>query len=188
MTSDARTRMVRSAAYLFRERGFSGTAFSDVIAHSGAPRGSIYHHFPGGKAQLAEEAVRYAGDYVSAGVRAATRDDDPVAAVRAFLAWWRRVLVDSDFRAGCPIVAVTVESRHAAAAASAFQSWRDALAAGLVSAGATAGRGARLATLIVASVEGATVLCRAQRSLEPLEDVVAELEDLIGAACDPAGA
>ena len=118
-----------------RERGFSGTAFSDVIAHSGAPRGSIYHHFPGGRSQLAEEAVRYAGEFISAGVRAATRDDDPLAAVRAFLGWWRRV---------------------------------------------------RLATLIVSAVEGATILCRASRSLDPLDDVTAELEDLIGIACGTA--
>jgi AcrR family transcriptional regulator len=187
MASDARARMVRSAAYLFRERGFSGTAFRDVIAHSGAPRGSIYHHFPGGKEQLAEEAVRYAGDYLGAGLRAATRDDDPVAAVRSFLAWWRRVLVRSDFKAGCPIVAVTVESRLTDAAANAFRRWQDALAAGLVSAGATPARAARLATLIVAAVEGATILCRAHRSLAPLDDVVGELEDLVGAACDGTG-
>jgi AcrR family transcriptional regulator len=176
--------MVRSAAYLLRERGYSGTAFSDVIAHSGAPRGSIYHHFPGGKEQLAEEAVRYAGDFVAAGVRAATRDDDPVAAVRAFLGWWRRVLVDSDFRAGCPIVAVITESRLADAADGAFRRWQDALAAGLASAGATPERAARVATLVVASVEGATLLCRARRSLEPLDDVTAELEDLIATACE----
>ncbi len=185
MTSDSRERMVRSAAYLFRERGFSATAFSDVIAHSGAPRGSIYHHFPGGKIQLAEEAVRYAGDYLAAGVRAATRDDDPVAAVRAFLGWWRRVLVSSDYQAGCPIVAVTVESRLADAAAKAFRGWQDALAAGLVSAGAPSARAARLATLIVAAVEGATLLCRAGRTTGPLDDVVAELEDLIATACEP---
>lgn len=184
MTSDARARMVRSAAYLFREHGYSGTAFSDVIAHSGAPRGSIYHHFPRGKAQLAEEAVRYAGDYLSAGVRAATRDDDPLAAVRSFLAWWRRVLVESDFTAGCPVVAVTVESRLTDAAADAFGRWRDALTAGLVSAGATPRRAARLGTLIVAAVEGATIMCRARRSLAPLDDVVGELEDLVTAACD----
>jgi AcrR family transcriptional regulator len=189
MASDARERMVRSAAYLFRERGFSGTAFSDVIAHSGAPRGSIYHHFPGGKTQLAEEAVRYAGDFLNAGVRAATRDDDPVAAVRVFLGWWRRVLVRSDFRAGCPIVAVTVESqlesRLAEAAADAFQRWEDALAAGLVAAGAAPARAARLATLIVGAVEGATILCRARRSVKPLDDVTTELEELISTACEP---
>jgi AcrR family transcriptional regulator len=184
MASDARERMVHSAAYLFRERGFSGTAFSDVIAHSGAPRGSIYHHFPGGKLELAEAAVRYTGDFLAAGVRAATRDDDPVAAVRAFVGWWRRVLVKSDFQAGCPIVAVTVESQLAEAAADAFRRWQDALAAGLVAAGATPVRAARLATLVVAAVEGATLLCRAGRRLDPLDDVIAELEDLIGIACD----
>lgn len=183
MTSDARERMVRSAAYLFRERGFSGTAFSDVIAHSGAPRGSIYHHFPGGKMQLAEEAVRYSGEFISAGVRAATRDDDPVAAVRAFLGWWRRVLVKSDFRAGCPIVAVTVESQLSGPAADAFGRWADALATGLTAAGAAPARAKRLATLIVSAVEGATLLCRASRSLDPLDDVTAELEDLIGTVC-----
>lgn len=182
--SDARMRMVRSAAYLFRERGFSGTAFRDVIAHSGAPRGSIYHHFPGGKTQLAEEAVRYAGDYLGAGVRAAMRDDDPAAVVQAFIAWWRRVLVKSDFRAGCPIVAVTVEAHDDApqltrAAAAAFRSWQEALTAGLVSAGAAPERAPRLATMIVASVEGAAIMCRAQRSLDPLEEVVAELETMI---------
>lgn len=189
-SSGARERMVRSAVYLFREHGFSGTAFSDVIAHSGAPRGSIYHHFPGGKLQLAEEAVRYAGDYLGAGVRASTRDDDPGAPVRAFLGWWRRVLVRSDFRAGCPIVAVTVESplpdRLAEAAAAAFRRWEGDLTAGLVSAGAPRPRAARLATLIVAAVEGATVLCRAERSLAPLDDVTAELEELIAAACETA--
>lgn len=190
MPSDSRERMVRSAAYLFRERGFSGTAFSDVIEHSGAPRGSIYHHFPGGKLQLAEEAVRYAGDFLGAGVRSATRDDDPVAAVRAFLGWWRRVLVKSDFRAGCPIVAVTVESQHSAAvmdaAADAFRRWEEALSAGLVSAGAAPERAGRVATLIVGAVEGATILCRARRSPRPLDDIATELEELVGAACDTA--
>jgi AcrR family transcriptional regulator len=53
ITSDSRNRMIQSAALLFREHGYSGTGFRDVIEHSGAPRGSIYHHFPGGKEELA---------------------------------------------------------------------------------------------------------------------------------------
>ena len=56
---DARQRMIVSAALLIREHGVEATSFSAVLAHSGAPRGSIYHHFPGGKAQLVEEATRY---------------------------------------------------------------------------------------------------------------------------------
>src|SRR4051812_49001651 len=61
---DSKKRMVESAALLFREQGYSGTGFRDVIGHSGAPRGSIYHHFPGGKSELAAETVRYAGEVV----------------------------------------------------------------------------------------------------------------------------
>ncbi len=96
------------------------------------------------------------------------------------------MLVKSEFRAGCPIVAVTVESRPADAAADAFARWQDALAAGLAASGASPARAARLAVLIVAAVEGATILCRAQRSLRPLDDVAAELEDLIASACETA--
>jgi hypothetical protein len=81
-------------------------------------------------------------------------------------------------------VAVITESRLADAAAAAFRRWQDALAAGLVSAGATPERAAGVATMVVASVEGATLLCRARRSLEPFDDVVAELEVLIASACE----
>lgn len=187
MGTDSRDRMVRSAAYLFRERGYSGTGFRDVIAHSGAPRGSIYHHFPGGKIELAEEAIRYAGEFLNAGLEAAVQGDDPGAAVDAFVGWWRLVLVKSDFRAGCPVVAVTVESHDdapqlAKAAAAAFERWQETLATGLSNSGIPDERAERLAAVIVASVEGATILCRARRDLRPLDDVVAELKYLTRAA------
>lgn len=189
MGTDSRERMVRSAAYLFRERGYSGTAFRDVIVHSGAPRGSIYHHFPGGKVQLAEEAVRYAGDFLNAGIQAAVEGGDAAAAVDAFTGWWRQVLIKSEFRAGCPVAAVTVESHDEApqlaeAAARAFGRWEDTLATGLGNAGVPDGRAARLARLVVASVEGATILCRAHRTVEPLDDVVGELKTLVAAAAE----
>src|SRR5439155_3098484 len=77
--SDSRERMLGSAVQLLREQGYTGTGFRDVIAHSGAPRGSIYHHFPGGKVQLAEEAVVAARDYVTSFIDAAKGEDDPVA-------------------------------------------------------------------------------------------------------------
>src|SRR5919197_1479958 len=90
--SDARERMIQSAALLFRRQGIEGTSFSDVLEHSGAPRGSIYHHFPGGKSQLAEEATRYAGDFIAAGLVTALAEDDPRAAIRAFTANWLEIL------------------------------------------------------------------------------------------------
>ncbi|MFI0349667.1 TetR/AcrR family transcriptional regulator [Actinomadura sp. 9N407] len=187
MGTDSRERMVRSAAYLFRERGFSGTGFRDVITHSGAPRGSIYHHFPGGKVQLAEEAVRYAGEFLNSGIQAAVEGGDAASAVDAFVGWWRQVLIKSEFRAGCPVVAVTVESHEeapqlATAAAAAFDRWQDTLATGLGNAGVPDERANRLATLIVAAVEGATIMCRAKRDVQPLDEVVFELKEMARAA------
>jgi AcrR family transcriptional regulator len=184
--ADPRRRMIRSAAVLIRERGVEATSFADVIDHSGAPRGSIYHHFPGGKAQLVEEATRYAGDVIAAGLAAALAEDDPVAAVRGFVAGWTAILRDSDCDAGCPVVAVTVDPRPSPAArdaaGAAFVRWEDQVAGALRERGVRRGRARSLATLAVASIEGAVVLARAQRSTKPLERVGGELEALLGEA------
>jgi AcrR family transcriptional regulator len=131
--TDARERMIRSAALLFRRQGIEGTSFSDVLEHSGAPRGSIYHHFPAGKSQLAEEATRYAGEFIAAGMVAALAEDDPVAAIRAFTASWLEILRSDDFAAGCPVVAAAVEGDRTPAAreaaGAAFARWEGLLAA-----------------------------------------------------------
>jgi AcrR family transcriptional regulator len=178
--------MIQSAALLMRERGVEATSFSEVLAHSGAPRGSIYHHFPGGKAQLIEEATRFAGEFTTAGLAAALRDSDPIAPVHAFLASWRQILKQSDFGAGCPIVAAALEGERAPAvreaAATAFVRWEELLAAALEPH--APGRGHSLATLIIASIEGAVVLARAERSAAPLERVADEHERLITATLD----
>src|SRR5213592_836972 len=88
-----------------RERGVDGTAFSDVIERSGAPRGSIYHHFPGGKAELAGEAVDYVGGLARDAIADPLDDGDPVRALRAFVELWRADFERSGGRAGCPIAA-----------------------------------------------------------------------------------
>src|SRR5215212_7637164 len=102
-SNESRRRMIRSAALLFRRKGVDGTAFSDVIAHSGAPRGSIYHHFPGGKAELAEEATRYAGEYVASSLAAALAEDDPVATITGFAAGVAQAMSAGEFEEGCPV-------------------------------------------------------------------------------------
>jgi AcrR family transcriptional regulator len=183
---DPRSRMITSAAVLFREYGYAATGFRDVIEHSGAPRGSIYHHFPGGKAELAESTVRYAADVIAARIEAAVADDDPVEAVRAFAAGWRRRLERSDFRAGCPVVAVAVEAHDSpvpgAAAAEAFERWEQQLARALRRGGVARARAPRMAALIISAIEGAVVQCRVARSTQPLDDVTRELVAAIEAA------
>ncbi|MGW6908566.1 TetR/AcrR family transcriptional regulator [Streptomyces sp. NPDC054940] len=182
--SDSRERMIRSANVLLREYGAAATSIDRVLAHSGAPRGSVYHHFPGGRAQLIDEAVALAGDYVAGLIDAATRADGVTEAMDAFFALWRDRLVESDFRAGCPIVAVAVETNDdaphlARSAAEVFARWQEALAGLFLRGGLTEQRSRRLAAFVIAAVEGAVIMCRAERSTAPLDDAAAEIHDLL---------
>jgi AcrR family transcriptional regulator len=181
--AEVRRRMVRSAARLFGERGFAGAGLRDVVAHSSAPRGSIYHHFPGGKAQLAQEAVDLASDAAAEPLEATP---DPIAALHACLDGWRRRLESSDFQAGSTIAAVATTPADVSgtreAAAAAYARWTETFANVLRDSGVRRKKAARLATLASASIEGALVLCRARRDTTPLDDVERELEVAIAGA------
>ncbi|MFJ3310036.1 TetR/AcrR family transcriptional regulator [Streptomyces sp. NPDC086549] len=182
--SDSRERMVLSAAALLREHGAAATSIDRVLAHSGAPRGSVYHHFPGGRAQLIDEAVALAGDFIAGRIDAAMQAENPLEAIDAFFTLWRHRLVDSDFRAGCPIVAVAVETNDEApqlarSAAAVFARWQEALAALFVRHGLSEDRGRRLAAFVIAAVEGAVIMCRAERSTAPMDAAAAEIQDLL---------
>src|ERR1044072_4559582 len=101
--ADAKKKMITSAALLIRERGVEATSLNDVLAHSGAPRGSIYHHFPGGKTELVEEATRHAARWTGGGLSAALEAGDVATAIDLFVASWRDTLESTDFAAGCPV-------------------------------------------------------------------------------------
>ncbi|MEU9289444.1 TetR/AcrR family transcriptional regulator [Streptomyces sp. NPDC048275] len=182
--SDSRERMILSAATLLREYGASATSIDRVLEHSGAPRGSVYHHFPGGRTQLIDEAVTLAGDFISALIDAAVEADDPLAAVDAFFALWRERLIESEFRSGCPIVAVAVETNDSApelarSAAEVFARWQEALAGLFTRHGLPEERSRRLASFVIAAVEGAVIMCRAEQSTAALDAAAAEIHDLL---------
>jgi len=184
---DARQRIVIGAADMLARRGLTATSVREVAKHSKAPLGSTYHYFPGGKQQLAAEAVRYTGDAVSRAL-AKRLAAGPVEGLRAFLALWRTIVRDSDFQAGCPVLAVAVEETGASAteavtaAAAVFTEWQKLLADSLAAHGATTTQARQVATLIVAAVEGTVGMCRAQRDIGPLDDVADQLEAVVTAA------
>lgn len=187
-TSDSRQRLVAAAADLLRRRGLNATSVRELAKHANAPLGSTYHYFPGGKQQLVSEAVAYAGDSIC---RLLQRElaAGPMAGLRAFATLWREILIAGDYRAGCPVVAVAADEAASddtamplAAAAQAFASWQALLGASLEQSGVDAANAIRLATLIVASMEGAILLCRAQRDIAPFDHVVGQLEALVSAA------
>lgn len=193
MKSDTRKRMVEGAAYLMRRRGVSATSLRDVVAHSGASRGSISHHFPSGKQQLMEEAVVFAGQEVSLPLKHLMATKGAVEGMRKFLLLWQKMLEDSDFEAGCPVLVAAIEpevqgDRRAPTEAKqpgdqhllaishqVFSEWLDIIAEALEKEGAGPQRARSLAALCVAAVEGSVALCRAAHSCEPLEQVREEV-------------
>ncbi len=181
MPTDARRKMIESTVTLLAMQGLEGTAFSDVLARSGSPRGSIYHHFPGGKAELVDAAIELAGARALR-VLDAVEGRPPEEVSAYFLDLWREVLVRSNVRAGCAVLAVTVATDSPELldhAGSIFRAWRTRLAELYVAGGVEPVAAARLAATLVAGSEGAVVASRAERSTEPFEMVA---EELIAAA------
>jgi len=177
LAEGVKRRMIREAALALARKGLQRASFSEVLEASGAPRGSLYHHFPGGKAEMVLAALDVAGERVIEGLDAATGKTAAEVAA-AFFAIWRNVLALTDFGAGCAVAAVTVAAESPAqtdSAAAIFRAWREKLTA-LLAAGGVDDRAARgLAATLVSAAEGAVVLARAERSFEPFDLVAAEL-------------
>ena len=200
MTSDTRARMVAGAADLMSRRGVNATSLREVVRHTGTPRGSIGHHFPDGKQQLIEDALVYAGKQVSGPLKHLTQKQGAVGGLHAFMSLWRQALERTKFQAGCPVLAVAVEQfvtdatdndgapddaaqqRLLDLADGVFADWQKITATALRREGLTPARARRLAALVVASMEGAVAMCRAARSVQPLDDVRQELELVLSGA------
>ncbi len=177
MASDPKRRMIESAMYMLATRGLQGTSFSEVLEHSGAPRGSVYHHFPGGKTDLVVAAIEHASEralaFVESRKGAGARE---VAAT--FLQMWRGVLSSSNLEAGCSVLAVAIgadvpELRESAARV--FRAWRARMAVLLQKGGLRRDDAKRFAATLIAASEGAVALSRAEKSLEPFELTAAML-------------
>ncbi len=180
-----RTAMLHSAAELLRERGAAAVTVDAVLARSGAPRGSVYHHFPEGRGQILREALQFAGDEITARIDEAAGDSG-TALLRQFVDMWREALIASDYTAGCPVLAAAIGSGHdeqqlASLAGDIFARWREASKQAYTREGFEPAEASALADTAIAAMEGAVVLCRSARSLDPLDDVARNLEFLIKA-------
>ena len=177
MAGDVRERMVDGAMALLARRGLQATSFSEVLSATGAPRGSLYHHFPQGKDQLVTAAVERASAVLLSAM--GTVAGAPAeAVVERFLAVWRVVLTQSHCEAGCAVLAVTVDaesSQQLTLVSVVFRGWRNRLAELLAQGGLSKVQARNFATVLIASVEGAVVLSRADQSLEPFETVARHL-------------
>ena len=182
-----RERLIAAAARLFQERGYAGVGLSEVLAAAGAPKGSLYHHFPEGKAQLAAAALEAAGANLEASLHHARAvGGDAAGMIEGYgdlLAGW---LEGSGFTRGCPIATVALEQAGEDGVLSdvvrtVFARWRAALSSAIAEQGVSAGRAERLADLALASVEGALILARAERNAEPVRVIAGEIARMVRA-------
>jgi TetR/AcrR family transcriptional repressor of lmrAB and yxaGH operons len=176
-----------------REHGASAVTVDAVLAVTGTPRGSVYHHFPGGRDELVMSAARAAADFITAALDQAASAAGPEAGIAAFGEAWEGMLAAGDYRAGCPIAALTVDARDdlpvaAELARETFAAWQQRIGEILVEAGVGPQRAESLATMTISSFEGAILLCRVRRGPDPLRQVVGHLRDLVVAELErPSG-
>ncbi len=177
---DGRERLLNGARQLLAEKGYAGMELRDVAERGDAPRGSIYHHFPGGKAQLAVEAAELEGREIRKAIERSLEQRGLEATLTMFGDFFRRRVKDHPERIGCPVAAAALARAEdpalAAAATAAFQSWEAPIAARLIEEGVSRAGAEAFAGLAVSTVEGAILRARAAGSRDPLDSAIAGLQ------------
>jgi TetR/AcrR family transcriptional regulator, lmrAB and yxaGH operons repressor len=182
-----RAKMIATTAELLQKQGYHATGLAQVLADSGAPRGSLYFHFPGGKEELACAAIIASGDAWRARLALVVADaKDAGAAIEASCDALAAALVESDFEIGCPIATVALEAASTSepvrqACVEHFGTWRRVVAQRLRAEGMTAAQAERQATFVLAAVEGAMMLAKIERDPTPLRVVGKSLRAMIAA-------
>jgi AcrR family transcriptional regulator len=179
-TRDGRARLLAGAGRLLAERGYAAMELRDVAERGEAPRGSIYHHFPRGKSQLAAEAAQLDGERTRAAIEESIAKHGIKQTLRRFGDFFRRQASDHPELIGCPGAAAALarpeDPALAAAATEAFKSWEDAIADALVERGVGRADAAAFAAVTVSTIEGALLRTRAAGNHEPLDLAIAGLE------------
>ena len=183
--SSTRDQIIEATAGLLETQGYRATGLNQIIEESGAPKGSLYYYFPGGKEEFSTEAINMVAEEIAERIETSLAAiEDPGEAVEAFILRIAHHVRTSSFRKGGPITtvaleAVTTSDRLNEACRETYKVWQSAFAQKLVQSGFSHERSRRLAALIIASIEGAIILSRTNRSVAPLEYISAELKLLL---------
>ena len=173
--TDSKAKTLTAAVKLFRQQGYHGTALHDILAAGGAPRGSLYFHFPKGKEEIGAAALSLIGEAVrQAIVQAVEKSDNAESFLVRIVRAMASDLERSDYREGCPIATTALETAAqsevlGAATRTAFQKWELEIKRGLFRFGLTSGNADLVATMVLSQFEGALLLARTYRSLAPIQ-------------------
>jgi len=179
---------ITSTQELLRRRGYAATGVNEIVARSGAPKGSLYFHFPGGKEELALAAMQRAAAQLSAIMEAILDGGDDLGqSLAKLIDALAAGLAASQFADGCPIATVALETANEseamrAAAAAAFDSWLEVISRRLIAAGFDAAAAEQRALLMLAAIEGGLILARAKHDVAPLRALCPQLIALVDRA------
>lgn len=185
-SGSSRAGFVSATAALLRRQGYYGTGVNEIVIRSGAPKGSLYFHFPGGKEELAAAAMAHSGEQLRSAIAGVLAPEVPLGkALRRLVDSLAADLERSEYRNGCPIATATLEAATASesirvTADDVFTSWLDVLTERFVTSGLDPQTASRRATLVLSAIEGALILARARRDIEPLAAIQDELVQLLG--------
>lgn len=188
MAGSTRERMISTTARLLQQRGYHGASLNDILSESGAPRGSLYFHFPGGKDELVIEATRATVSEATAQLRqtlAAAKN--PARGVRTFFEDTARIMSESGFKFGCPVAPLILDEAGGVRKVEeicreAFDEWTGLFQQAFVRSGIPPRRAETLSLLVESAMEGLMLIARAYRDVTPMMRVAKELEAAIDAA------
>jgi TetR/AcrR family transcriptional regulator, lmrAB and yxaGH operons repressor len=174
--------LVRTAMRLFRQQGYASTGLQQVLGESGAPKGSLYHYFPGGKEELGEASVRLAAKLIAEMLSEhAARHKSSAAFVKAYCSTMAKWMEESDFRSGCPIATTMLETAPQSpeltrAGVEALDQWITVIAAVFAADGTSMSKARTKAQTLIAAMEGALLVARVRQSSRPIMDIAASYQ------------
>lgn len=184
---ETRARLIAAACALIEARGYFGTGLNQVLVDSGAPRGSLYFHFPSGKEQLVTAALTQAGQEIGDLIGSLADDRlDAVGVVERLLEILADRMEQSGYNKGCPIATVALEvaggnEELRRVCSGAYRAWQTALADLLAAEGHTPSAAEELAGAALAQVEGALMLARVRHSRVPMDQAARAVRLLLTA-------
>jgi TetR/AcrR family transcriptional regulator, lmrAB and yxaGH operons repressor len=176
-----RARIIAATTDLLETQGYYATGLNQILQQSGAPKGSLYHHFPGGKEELAAVAMEVAGQIVLNDLDALVgQGADFREALDPLMAFFSERLRISDFQKGCPLATVTLETAASSdpiqqVCRNLYRAWQTRIEQLLLASGYSPTRAPAMALFALSAIEGALIICQAERSTLPLEQIVEEL-------------
>ncbi len=185
MPGATRDRLVDAMLHALRTRGFHGVGLSELLVEAQAPKGVLYHHFPGGKTELAVAAIEFVIHQITQRLRLLfDRHEDPALALTEWMTDAQKMLLGSGYEVGCPLATIALESTAEdrairQAVAQGFEAIRATLKDALTASGLDCARTDSLAALIVSAYEGGLIQARVAGSHKPFQDTSLMLLDIL---------